>query len=102
MPCEVTFHPLRENANSVGYGNPGVSPALFPQTGDVVVIPVGAAAPTPAVAEASIARIVSDVNCRVAVGSNAVATAANSTKVIANFPFEIYAPFGSRVSVIAA
>lgn len=53
-------------------------------------------------AVAVLARVVSDVDCRIAVGASVSATVANSARYPASFPDYVYIPAGSRLSVRAA
>lgn len=102
--ADVTYHSNEGAAIPVyGAGGYGPSGVLPPQLGNSEQLDFTAGPASGAAAAANVtALVLSDADCRVAVGVNIAATVVNSRKIKANLPESFSVLAGQRLSVRAA
>lgn len=105
MPiADVTYHSNQGDDIPVfGGGGWGPSGVLPPQVGNSQQLDFsGGPANGVAAAEQVTALVISDADCRIAVGEDIAATVANSRRIRAGIPEAFHIPMGARLSVRAA
>lgn len=101
--ADVTYHSTKGLDVPVwGGGGLGIAPVLPPQVGNSQQLNFATVVNGAVQADAVLAVIIPDANCRVVSGLSASATLANSRRCNAEIPEYVYVAAGHRLSFMAA